>query len=294
MSYDATEAKIASLRWAIGLSALLSLMKAVVGFVCASTALIASALDSLMDVGVSSINYLSVRKGSKPPDSDHAYGHEKIESLASYSQGIIILLFAFGIFVQSFRQVSSHNTVLHSGIALVVIVIASLVNLVITGILYRTEQKTGSLIVKAEKMHYLMDIFSYCLIFAVLLLVRWTGWSGWDIVCGMILAVYVGYLAYKILIQSANELVDRSLPRHVLDELDHLIRNHDPNVLGYHELRTRKVGNKNFIDFHLELRSRQSFQSAHQIAESLEEKIKAKFENADVTIHEDPGKGQQN
>jgi cation diffusion facilitator family transporter len=288
---DTTRDKILSLRWAIVLSGFLALIKGLAGFFCVSAALIASALDSLMDAGISSVNYLSLRKASKPPDEDHTYGHGKIESLASYTQGIIFLFFALLILGDAFRRVYHGSAVIHSKIALLIIAFAAIINLTITLILHRTEKKTGSLILKTEKIHYSMDIFSYLMIFLVLVFVQWTGWSGWDIMGGVVLAIYIAFLASQILLQAGNELVDRSLPKPSLDVLDLMIKKHDSRVLGYHELRTRKVGDKSFIDFHLVLKSNQSLEDAHQIAESLIEKIKEKFRNADVTIHEDPEQG---
>ncbi|MBI1882795.1 MAG: cation transporter [Chlamydiae bacterium] len=280
-----------SLGWAIGLSMVLSLMKGVVGLFSSSAALIASSVDSLMDVGISSVNYFSLRKAAKPPDSDHAYGHGKIESLASYTQGVLFILLAFFILIESVRRAQAHTPLTNSGGVLFTIVLASLVNLFITFMLYRAEKKTGSLILKAEGVHYFMDILSYALIFVSILLVRWTGWRGWDIVGGILVALYVAGLAAQILFQAGNELVDRSLPTSTLDELDKLIRRHDPRILDYHELRTRKVGSKHFIDFHLVLKSNQSFEKVHEISESLIEKIKEKFQDADVTVHEDPEGG---
>jgi cation diffusion facilitator family transporter len=288
---DTTREKISSLRWAISLSAFLVLIKAIAGFFCASAALLASALDSLMDMSISSVNYLSIKKASKPPDEDHSYGHGKIESLASYTQGVVFLFFSLLILGESFRRIYGESVVSHSKIALLTIAVAALVNLIITLILHRTEKKTGSLILKTEKIHYSMDIFSYLMIFVVLVLVQWTGWSGWDIIGGILLAVYIAFLASQILLQAGNELVDRSLPKQSLDDLDLMIKRHDSRVLGYHELRTRKVGDKSFIDFHLVLESNQSLEDAHHIAESLIEKIKARFRNADVTIHEDTEQG---
>lgn len=285
------EKKIAGLRWAIALSVFLALMKGGAGFFCSSAALLASTLDSIMDIGISTVNYLSVRKGAQPPDQDHAYGHEKIESLASYTQGIIIMIFAVLILAESFRRTLVSAEVLHSGTALMVILIASAVNFALTRILARAEEETGSLILKAEKTHYLMDVLSYALILGALLLVKFTGWGGWDLLGGVLLAVYVGFLAFKILLQAANELVDHSLSKHALDDLDAVINRH-PGVVNYHELRTRKAGTRTFIDFHLEMAPDQSFEQAHEISESLIENIRAKFPDADITVHEDPQGGR--
>lgn len=280
--------KLKGLKWAIVLSVLLSAGKAAAGIFCSSAALIASALDSLMDVGVSSVNYVSLSRASRPPDSDHAYGHEKFESLASYTQGVIFVLFACVVLWESLRRGLAGAEVAHSGVAIAAIFASAAGSGTITWIVRRTQKKTGSLILKSESLHYSMDLVSYVLIFAVLLLVRRTGWAGWDILGGVCLSAYIACLAAGILLQAGNELVDRSLPKKSLDQLDSMIRSHDPSVLGYHELRTRKVADKHFIDFHLVLKSNQSFEDAHMISETLIEKIRTRIPNADVTIHQDP------
>ena len=285
------KSKTGSLKWAIGLSTLLMLVKGSAALFCSSQALLASALDSLMDMGVSSVNFLSLKKASKPPDEDHAYGHEKIESLASYSQGLLILIFAFFLFGSTFRRAFSGNKVVDPETGIWTIVFALVINFFITTILQRAERKTNSLILKAERIHYFMDILSYGVILISLVLVKVTGGSNWDIAGGILVGVYVIFLASQILLQAGNELVDRSLPQGVLDQLGTLIRRHDPRIINYHELRTRKMGNRLFIDFHLEMSSKQSFRQAHEVAESLIEKIREHFPNADVTIHEDPEGG---
>jgi len=284
--------KKTSLVWAIAFSSCLFVFKLVTALYCASQALLASALDSLMDIGISSLNLFSVKKSSEPPDEEHAYGHEKIESLAAYTQGAVILLVSLSIVVNSVRKAFEGQEIFHAKTALIVIAASALVNFMILGILKKAQEKNKSLILKAEGAHYFMDILSYAVIFTALLLVNLTDWHGWDFLGGLLVAGYVGYLAVEILLQAGNELVDRALPRQVIRELNVLIRRHDRRIIDYHELRTRKVGAKIFIDFHLEIQPQQSFQAAHDIADSLIGKIKKRYPNADVTIHEDLTKDQ--
>ena len=288
---NTAQEKIRALRWAIILSGFLSVLKTAGAFFCSSASLLASALDSLMDIGISSVNYLSVLKASKPPDKDHPYGHEKIESLASYTEGLVILVFAVLILVESIRRAFAGSAFQHPEAALPIVAIAILTSIVITAILQRAERRTDSLILKAEKTHYAMDLLSHFFVVIAVAAVKWTGWAGWDVAGGLAVASYVGFLAAKISLRSAHELVDRSLPQSALDGLDALIKQQD-GVLGYHEMRTRKSGAKNFIDFHLVLRPTQSFEAAHETTESLIEKIRARFVNSDVTIHEDPEGGR--
>ena len=277
---------------AVILSGLLTVIKGAGAFLCSSTSLLASALDSMMDVGLSSMNLFSAWRSSKPPDDDHAYGHEKIESLASYTQGLVFVGLSAWLFLSSIFKLTYHGEVSREGFGILVVVLALGLNLVITWNMSQSEKKTGSLILKTEKAHYSMDILSHLLILAAFFLVRWTHGAFWDRWTGFILASYIMYLAVKLILQAGNELVDRSLPSGILRELDLMIRGHHAQILDYHEMRTRKVGEKYFIDFHLVLKSDQSFEQVHEITESLVEKIKLRFKNADVTIHEDPEEGR--
>jgi divalent metal cation (Fe/Co/Zn/Cd) transporter len=66
------------------------------------------------------------------------------------------------------------------------------------------------------------------------------------------------------------------------------ILGHHPAIVGVHNLRSRRVGNQVFLDFHIEIRGEDDFKKAHNMTESLIEKIKELHPNADVTVHFDP------
>lgn len=287
---DALE-KMPTLKWAVAHSAFLTLFKATTGFASSSVSLLASALDSLADSGISMVNFLGLRRSAQPPDENHAYGHEKIEGLASYTQGVVIVILALFMIGDSIRRMASDSVLLHSGLVLAAIIVSGMVTLGLTAMLYRAERRTGSLILRAERVHYSTDILSLAVIFLAVGLTRWTGWSGWDLAGGILVAGYLVFLAARLLLSAANELVDHSLPRSSLDRLDALIRHHR-GVQDYHELRTCKAGSKSFIDFHLVPKPQQSFVAAHETTESLIEKIRARFAAADITIHEDPEGGR--
>ena len=285
------EEKTSILKGGVGLSSLLFLLKGGSGIFCASSSLLASSLDSLMDAGVSFVNYLAARESARPPDPGHAYGHGKIESLASYTQGIVILGLAFAILMESLWRGLQGDGVFYSRLALLTVLVAAVLNGIFSFFLHQAQKKTESLILKAEEAHYLTDILSYVVLFLVFIAIRVTGWNGWDFLGGLLMASYVAFLAGRILWRAGNELADHSLPPSALETLDRLIKGHDPRVRGYHELRTRRVGPQTFIDFHLVMPPQESFEEAHEVAESLIQKIKSRFQNADVTIHEDPEGG---
>lgn len=74
-------------------------------------------------------------------------------------------------------------------------------------------------------------------------------------------------------------------------KIEQIILNHDPKIIGFHNLRTRKIGQQRFIDFHIEIRGEENFSRAHDLTEALIEKITRSFPGADITAHFDPEGG---
>ena len=72
------------------------------------------------------------------------------------------------------------------------------------------------------------------------------------------------------------------------EEIEKLINTFDPRMGRLHNFRSRRVGEQIFLDFHIEIRGERDFQRAHKLTESLIERIKQSYSNADVTVHYDP------
>jgi divalent metal cation (Fe/Co/Zn/Cd) transporter len=101
-------------------------------------------------------------------------------------------------------------------------------------------------------------------------------------------AAYILKEAIQILRRAVSELLDRGLSNTELKTVRMLILRHHPSIVGVHNLRSRMVGNLVFLDFHIEIRGEDDFKKAHEMTESLIDKIKAYHPNADVTVHFDP------
>jgi ferrous-iron efflux pump FieF len=81
--------------------------------------------------------------------------------------------------------------------------------------------------------------------------------------------------------------MDRQLPKEIQDRLCDIIMSHK-EVMGVHDLRTRKSGQINIIQFHIDLDDDLSLSSAHMIAKQVEGKILRVYPNSDIIIHQDP------
>lgn len=276
------------LKWSVGMAIFLALTKCVAGLVTQSMAVLASALDSLMDVCSSTGNLIASREAAKPPDEEHEYGHGKIESLAGLFQSLLIMLGGIYLVFEALRRFIQGSQVILFSLGLGVMCFSVAVTAFLVWRLKRVSRVCGSIILKAERLHYSMDILTHLGVVLILVLVKVTGWIFWDLLIALCMAVYILLSAYKILRFSIDVLLDRSPGFVSRQKIETIARKHHPNIAGIHRLRSRCVGEQVFLDFHIEIRNEKDFHKAHEIAESLVAEIKRLYPGADVTVHCDP------
>lgn len=272
----------------VGVALLLTVVKFSAGLVTHSMAIMASALDSTLDMMMSVLNFFAFREASKPPDAEHAYGHGKVESLAGLFQSLFIMLSGSFVVYESVRRLLLGSFVSEIPLGIGVIVFSGIATLLLSWRLRILAKKNRSLILGTEKAHYAMDFVSYVGVIAALVLVGWTGNAIWDLIVSILVAAYIFKEAIHILMRAVSELLDRGLSNTELKTMKMLILRHHPSIVGVHNLRSRMVGNVVFLDFHIEIRGEDDFKKAHEMTESLIDKIKAHHPSADVTVHFDP------
>lgn len=272
----------------IGVAALLTTVKFAAGVVTHSMAIMASALDSTLDLMMSALNFFAFKVASKPPDAEHAYGHGKIESLAGLFQSLLIGASGSFVIFEAVRRLIRGSYVAAIPLGIGVIVFASIVTALLSWRLRRLSFRNRSLILGTEKVHYTMDFFSYLGVILALILVGWTGKAFWDLIVSISVAAFIFKAAIGIFRQAVSELLDRGLSTREINNLKMVILRHHPAIVGAHSLRSRMVGNQLFLDFHIEIRGEDNFKKAHDMTESLIAKIREQHTNADVTVHFDP------
>jgi divalent metal cation (Fe/Co/Zn/Cd) transporter len=93
----------------------------------------------------------------------------------------------------------------------------------------------------------------------------------------------------RVLTGASQVLVDTSLPRAEVDEIRQVVEAFAPRgVVGYHELRTRRAGNRRYVDLHLQFQAGTSLEDAHRTAHEVQEEIAGRMPRADVLIHLEP------
>ncbi len=251
-----------------------------------AVSILASLIDSLMDIAMSLVNLLAVRYALQPPDKEHSFGHGKAEHLAGVAQAAFIAGSAVMLLFGGVTELLSPKAIQHSSTGISVMVVSTVITFALVMFQRYVIRKTNNAVIKADSMHYAMDIYMNIAVLVALLLSH-LGWYWADGLFAVMIALYICYGALGIAKESVQNLLDRQLPESFqIQVLNCALA--VPGVMGAHDIRTRQSGQTKFIQLHLELDDKLDLFTAHQIADEVEEKIIELWPEADVLIHQDP------
>jgi ferrous-iron efflux pump FieF len=251
-----------------------------------SVAMLASATDSLLDALASTVAMLAVHWSLEPADAEHRFGHGKLEPLAGLVQAILVLVSAVVLLQSSVARFVAPRPVDQGALGLVVMAIASAATLALVRYQAHVVRQTGSTTVSTDALHYGTDLLMNLAV-AVALVGAWGfGWLWLDPLLGLVVAVLVGRSAAQIGWDAIQLLMDRELPEDDRRRITEVVCRH-PEVLGLHDLRTRRSGLHRFVQFHLELDGDLLLRDAHRIGQEVEAEVAALYPGAEVLVHFD-------
>ncbi|MGY5617629.1 CDF family cation-efflux transporter FieF [Vibrio cincinnatiensis] len=264
----------------------LLLVKIAAWWVTGSVSLLASVVDSLLDIAASVVNLIVVRYALQPADREHAFGHGKAESLAALAQAMFISGSACFLILNGVERFCRPHDLQSPEYGIYVSLFAMLVTLGLVMFQRYVVKKTASQAIAADSLHYQTDLYMNAAIIVALGL-SWFGLKQADAIFAIGIGVYILYSAFHMAYQAVQTLLDRKLPDEELAQI-HTVSLSVDGVLGVHQLRTRMAGPVRFIQLHLELEDRIPLIEAHHISDQVEEKLRKTFPGADVLIHQDP------
>ena len=274
---------------AITVAIILSIAKIIVGILSGSVAVLASALDSVLDMFVSIFNNIALKISESKPDKKFNYGKSKIEGLAALFEGLIIIASGLFIIVEAIRKLIEKEAITHLNASIYVMIFSIIVVGGLVAFLNYIAKKTNNLVIKSDALHYKTDLVTNSVVLISLLIVKFTGWYFVDFILSILIGVYIIKEASEIVKEGFEILLDVALDFETIEKIKEIIKK-EPLVLDYHCLRTRKAGNRNFVDVHLVLTPDMKLKLAHTIIENVEEKIRQLDPDKKwmINIHADP------
>lgn len=274
--------KIAVARLSIISNSALIVLKLTVGIISGSVSIISESIHSTIDLLASLIAFFSVKISGTPPDKEHPYGHGKYENISGVIEGLLIFVAAIWIIIEAVDRFIHPKPVEAIGLGFIIMVIASAVNFFVSGKLYKVAKDTDSVALEADALHLKTDVYTALGVAAGLLIMLITKIHLFDPLLAIIMALLILKESYALLKNAFSPLLDTSLPDEEVKLITSIIN--EENV-EFHHLRTRKSGDSRFVDFHIELPEKTSLKDAHQKCDEIENSIKNKLVNIEITIH---------
>lgn len=273
---------------------LLSFFKLAIGFITGSLALIADGFHSLSDLASDLVVYVGLSFAEKPDDNDHHFGHGKFETFSAFIVGVLL---AFAGVIIAKDSVEIFISVYHGyqlsapGVGALIV---ALFSVLVKEILYRYTIKAGKKIespsIIANAWHHRSDSFSSIGVSLGIAGAIFIGgkWAILDPIAGIVVGIILLREAIIIIRTNVAQLLDASLGSESMLDIYEAIEE-TPNCSEPHNIRTRTVGKRVVISLHIRVEDSLSIKEGHDIAHSIEDKLKNKFgESSIITVHVEP------
>lgn len=269
-------------------------VKFVAYFLTGSAAIFSDAMESIVNVLASGVALYSLSLAHTPADPEHPYGHGKVEFMSAAFEGGMVLLAAIVIVFQTVaNMIRGHLEIEKIGTGFVLMVIATVVNGAVGAWLIALGKRRQSILLEADGKHLAADAITSITAIAALAIVQRTGWTYADSIAALIVAVYICWMAARLLRQSAaglmdeQDLQDEALIKSILDS--HLAPSGKaPHICSYHKLRHRHSGRYHWVDFHIMVPPDLDIRQGHETASAIEGEIERAIGEGDATAHVEP------
>jgi len=263
-------------------------MKVIAGILSGSVSIISEAIHSGMDLVASIIAFFSVRSSSQPADREHPYGHGKIENISGLAEGLLIFIAAGLIIKESIEKIYAPSEIKQATVAIIVMVCASIVNLLVSRKLYKVAKEEDSMALEADALHLKTDVYTSAGVAVGLVLIKVTVLLILDPIVAILVALLIIKEAWHLCKTAFDNLLDAKLSDEVEAQIAEIIRKHSDRIKGFHKLKTRKSGNMKHIDFHIVVDPDMTAGEVHDIIGSLKKDMWEEIGNTRVNIHIDP------
>lgn len=266
----------------------LIVLKVIVAVITGSISILAQVADSSLDLFAVAITLITIRVSAKPADDEHPFGHGKVENIAAIVQAVLIFTAGGLIIYSAIQKIITGAKVELAEAGMGVMLVSMIASIFLSRHLFKVSRATDSVALEANAHNIAADVYSTAAVLAGLLAVRLTGLNILDPIIALAVSLIIIKSAWNVIRRSFGGLIDVRLPKSEEVEIESCLREHLGQLVGFHELRTRKAGNQRYIDLHLVMPKTTSVEEAHRVCDHLEQDLEEKMNNTDITIHVEP------
>jgi cation diffusion facilitator family transporter len=287
----AAESRAAMLSVIVGVTLLA--LKFFAYFLTGSMVIFSDAMESITNVIASCFAAYAVWYAHRPADSDHPYGHGKIEFLSATLEGGMIIVAAIFICVEAVQNLIRGPAVSQLFWGTLIVAFSMLINGGLGWFLIRSGKRSGSITLEADGRHVFSDAITSVAVLIALGLIKLTGINLIDPIAALVVALYIGWTGMRLIRRGSAGLMDEqdsSDARALSAILDAHIGSDGkpPQICSYHKLRHRHSGRYHWVDFHIMVPAHWDITHAHQVASSIEHEMELLLGEGNATAHVEP------
>lgn len=271
----------------LGANLALALIKLAAGIIGHSYALIADAVESMVDLAGSAIIFGGLRIAARPADEDHPYGHGKAEAVAALIVAMMVTAAGLGIAIKAVGELAAPQHTVPAAFTLWVLIIVVIVKETLFRLAHRAGRELGSGAMHTDAWHHRSDAITSLAAFIGIALARYGGYHEADAIAALIASGIIIFNGIALFRTPVHELMDR-VPEAAVDEA-RAVAAAVPGVILIEKTHGRKSGTRYWIDMHVQVDPAMSVREAHTLSHRVKDEIRARMPTvADVLVHIEP------
>ena len=270
----------------IALNILLFIGKFFAGQLSGSIAVTADAFNNLSDAGSSAVTLLGFRLAGKKPDTDHPFGHGRIEYISGLIVAGLILLMGVELAKSSFDKILHPEPVAFSALAAAIMAASVCVKLYMWLYNRAVGRKIKSAAMEATATDSLSDTIATSAVLLAMLVGKWTGLAV-DGYVGLVVALFILFSAYKAAKETLSPLLGQAPDPELVQRIRDIVAEHD-TVVGIHDLVVHDYGpGRQMVSLHAEVPASGDILELHDVIDNIERELHEKL-HVQAVIHMDP------
>jgi cation diffusion facilitator family transporter len=257
-------------------------------FLTGSVGLFSDAAESVVNLVAAVAALWALTFAARPPDEEHAFGHNKAEYFSSGLESALIIIAAVWIGVTAWGRLMDPQPLENVGLGLSMTLVAAALNGGVALVILRAGRRLRSITLRADAHHLLTDVWTSLGVVLGIVTVQLTGWLVLDPLIGLVIAANIVRIGIRLLRDTAHGLLDRALPLEDQAKISGVLSRYEEKGIEFHALRTRASGQRRFISMHILVPGRWTVQQGHDLSEKIERDLSEALPQSTCFIHIEP------
>ena len=253
-----------------------------------SVGLFSDAAESVVNLVAAVAALWALIYAARPPDEEHAFGHNKAEYFSSGLESALILIAAVWIGLTAWDRLLDPQPLQNVGLGLTITLVASAINGGAALAILRAGRRLRSITLWADAHHLLTDVWTSLGVMLGIVTVQLTGWLILDPLIALLVTANILWTGVRLLRDTAQGLLVRALPPENREAITEVLSRYEKQGIRFHALRTRASGPRRFISMHVLVPGEWTVQRGHDLSERIERDLATVLPQSTFFIHIEP------